>query len=94
MGVNGTISVSMLNLTDGETAYTPVPGLQNVALGSSWSTWRTNMIANPARAGVIVYVDVGALTNSEFDNFVIVPEPASAALIGLGGLLMLRRRGR
>jgi len=32
------------------------------------------------------------LTTMDFDNFSIVPEPATIALLGLGGLFLLRRR--
>jgi len=31
---------------------------------------------------------------AQFDNFAIVPEPASAALLGLGGLMLVARRRR
>ena len=34
----------------------------------------------------------GGSDESYYDNLIITPEPASLALLGLGGLMMLRRR--
>ncbi|MFA9476983.1 PEP-CTERM sorting domain-containing protein [Phycisphaerales bacterium AB-hyl4] len=39
------------------------------------------------------YIGIAAATSqSRWDNFTVIPEPASAALVGLGALLALRRR--
>ena len=39
-----------------------------------------------------VHVDLNPDSSAIFDNLRIIPEPASLVLLGLGGLLMLRRR--
>ncbi|MEM9020405.1 MAG: PEP-CTERM sorting domain-containing protein [Planctomycetota bacterium] len=71
---------------------------------STWDTFQTQFTATSAQAGQTlgVYLGFGAQTgettqglNVSFDNVSvteIVPEPGSLALVGLGGLCLLRRR--
>jgi hypothetical protein len=87
-----------MNLTDGETVFTPVPGLQDVNLGTSTrdfvQSFRYAQVdGNPttfALPGVYIRVDQNS---GGLDNLALgVPEPSVVALAGLGCLLCLRRR--
>jgi hypothetical protein len=88
-GVYGKVSAYSLNLTDGETALAPVPGLQNVAITrAAWGTWLANASADPMHAGI------WARGTVRLDNFGVgtLPEPGSVALLLLGGAGLLCRR--
>lgn len=83
--VSGTSSLSYQNITDGDSGFTAVTGLQNISTpGLNPSLW-TEML-----------VRTGFYANSKFDNLSIeaVPEPSRAllALAGISGVLLRRRR--
>jgi len=93
---------SFVALVSSETALLYIDGVQQ----SQTAVYGTLTKARPTGGkGTRMVVEFGgevdtlqifshALTPGEIAAFTGVPEPASAALVGLGGLLMLRRRGR
>jgi PEP-CTERM motif len=65
----------------------PVPVFSNVSIPLAIDGW-------DFRAGIGIRTG-GANADMDFDNLsVSVPEPATAGLLALGGLLALRRRRR
>ncbi len=104
-GTYGTMSVYMKNLTDGETDFQPIAGLQGLDInGLDWGTWRANATGDASKAGLFNLVDNADafatfglnFNNTQFDNITVghfvLPEPASLSLLGIGGVLLLRRR--
>lgn len=88
---DGAGSVLIKNLTDGDTAFSAIAGLQNVNL-------QIQSIAVEARDpaswdAAFIRVDREFENPMALDNLMInVPEPSSLALLGLGGVLLTRRR--
>ncbi|MEX0655813.1 MAG: PEP-CTERM sorting domain-containing protein, partial [Phycisphaeraceae bacterium] len=65
------------------------PALSVTSDNTSWETFNTES------AGAVRRLDLSAVeTEANFDNILltVVPEPASVALLGVGGLAMLTRR--
>jgi len=91
----GTMSVNMMNLTNGETSYTPVSFASDftIDLGVTWGSWKNNAAADPGNAGIVL-LELGGSGVSQIDNIFVgdIPEPASLALLAAGGVVMLRRR--
>lgn len=83
-----TASLSYKNLTDNETSFTAVGGLQNISVASLNPTAWTEMLL---RTGSYANNMVDNLSGATFDA---VPEPSRALLAGLGlfGLMLRRRR--
>ncbi|UCC99618.1 MAG: PEP-CTERM sorting domain-containing protein [Phycisphaerales bacterium] len=84
-GGDGAGSLFYMNLTNGETTFTPVAGLQNIDLeiasaGTVPSLWDTLWL-RPHHG-------------TQMDNLFVVPEPSTAVLLvsGLAGLAAARRR--
>ncbi len=71
------------SLTDGTTLLTASTVATTASLGDQFGLY---LVSNPGIAGAYATVD--------FDNFSIVPEPATLALLVMGGLAILRRRNR
>jgi hypothetical protein len=87
---NGEGDVSFMNLTDGDTAFTPVANLQNINLGNFTGNWAYYAQLYPNYQGITFQLYSGQL-----DNITVgTPEPASAALLGLGAITLLARRRR
>lgn len=80
-----TASLSYKNITDGETVFTAVSGLQNINFAS----------LNPAVWNEMV-LRTGFYAGSKIDNLYIesVPEPSRALLAALGLLSLILRRRR
>ena len=87
-GGDGSGSVFALDLTRGDTIFTPVSGLQNINLqlttGPAPTTW-DGLFAET----------VGGTTGGQLDNITaLIPEPATIALLELGAMLLFLRRRR
>lgn len=83
-------SLVVRNVTDGETLYTPVPGLQSLDLrlndqrkASLFDVWELD--------GNRFGQDLDDLTAGEGEA-ALIPEPGTMLLVGLGGLGVMRRR--
>ena len=86
--VDMTLSSFYQDLTDAGD-FIPVPGLQNVDI--DFSVWNNLKTFTEANLGFGIY----QYPSSEVDNYqfgFVVPEPASAALLTVGVVVMLKRR--
>lgn len=60
--------------------------------GGSWLTSSMNYTTVAGTAHLIVKLEAGDTTTAYYDDVVLIPEPATIALLALGGLRLLRRR--
>ena len=79
--------------TDTDTFSTTIESTTAVVGTAAGKTFQ-NAVSDVDQVAVNDGTVGGANSNLRVDNFVLVPEPASLALLGLGGLAMLSRRKR
>ncbi len=60
--------------------------------GVQWLTYSGDFTTVPETAHIEITFQVGDLSTAYFDDIVLVPEPATIALMALGGLTILRKR--
>jgi hypothetical protein len=96
---NAAATLQYKNLTDGETNFTTIAGLSNLPLGTgsgvgasaNYSYYSQNF---PSTVGLELWAFD---TSAAIDNITIgylIPEPTAAMLLGVGGVLFLRRKRR
>lgn len=78
--------IERLTATQYDFGYIDTSAVKN----SIWT--RTQTSGNNPGAAVGYHADIRDYTTAQYDNFDIVPEPATMALLGLGSLLAVRRR--
>lgn len=86
-------------LDGGGTSAAEIFGGAPLPLTSSYETYTFNTVAGPDVSGGVTLqftattgANVGSTAELFVDSVSITPEPATAAMFGLGGLAMLRRR--
>lgn len=95
---NPQIPVNPLFANEGSFNNAGYTGIRDRYAGSAGGTgydlaWARDNNNNPIALDSIRYIRVDVLSGSaEIDSFAVVPEPASAALLGLGALVLMRKR--